>query len=49
MENSTMNKLKIGKVLKIYNEFEVNYYMLKYDVDALVEIFQLDPDELGLE
>lgn len=49
MENSIFNKIKIGRVLKIYNGFEFNYYMKLFDVDSLVEWFKLDPVELDLD
>lgn len=49
MNNSISNKIRISRALKIYNQSEFNYYIKHFDVDALIELFQLDPKVLGLD
>ena len=48
MNNSMSNKIRISRALKIYNQNEFNYFIKKFDVDSLIELFQLDPIKLGL-
>ena len=49
MNNSISNKIRISRALKIYNQNEFNYYIKKFDVDSLIELFQLDPKALSLD
>lgn len=49
MNNSMSNKIRISRALKIYNQNEFNYYIKHFDVDSLIELFQLDPKALGLD
>lgn len=49
MNNSMSNKIRISRALKIYNQNEFNYYIKHFDVDFLIELFQLDPIALGLD
>lgn len=48
MNNFMSNKIRISRALKIYNQNEFNYYIKKFDVDSLIELFQLDSIKLGL-
>ena len=51
MEDSLMNKIKIGSILKQYitSEFEFNWYMQHMSVDSLIEYFQIDVTKLDLD
>ena len=51
MEDSLMNKMKIGFVLKQYitSEFEFNWYLQHMSVDSLIEYFQIDVNKLDLD
>ena len=51
MEDSLMNKIKIGSILKQYitSEFEFNWHMQHMSVDSLIEHFQIDVTKLDLD
>ena len=51
MEDSLMNKMNIGFVLKQYitSEFEFNWYLQHMSVDSLIEYFQIDVTKLDLD
>lgn len=51
MKDTLKNKVLIRSILKqdITSEFEFNWYMQHFSVDALIELFRIDTLKLDLD